>query len=227
MSAGQIPAKELLDRAVIFAGGAAGKRVAYLRKRHPDADLTQLVKMLDRDLIATLTGQGIGTGATAAVPGFGTGAALALSGGEAVFTLNWSAVYVLALADVYDVDLREVERKKALLMTVLMGNSAQAATAKVAERTGKHWSRKIVEKVPTSALRSINSVLGHNFVTRHGTRQGIIVLGKVVPFGVGAAIGGVMNFAAATAIVKSAHRVFEIEIAANNSQSDMDYTDLP
>lgn len=218
----QLPAKELLDKAISFAGGIASKRVAYLRRRHPDADAARLVKMLDRDLISTLTGQGVGTGAAAAVPGFGTGAALVLSGGEAAFTLNWSAVYVLALAEVHDVNLSEVERKRTLLMTVLMGNSAQAATAKVAERTGKHWSKKIIAKVPTSALRGINSVMGRNFVTRHGTRQGIIVLGKVVPFGVGAVIGGAMNFGAATAIVKSAHRVFEIETLVEDSTNDGD-----
>ncbi len=143
-----------------------------------------------------------------------------LSGGEAAFTLNWSAVYVLALAEVHSVNLIEVERRKTLLMTVLMGNSAQAATAKVAERTGKHWSKKIIARVPTSALRGINSVMGRNFVTLQGTRQGIIVLGKVVPFGVGAVIGGVMNFGAATAIVKSAHRVFEIETVDEKAAND-------
>lgn len=220
----QLPPKELLDRAISFAGAVAGKRVAYLRRRHPDADTAKLVKLLDRDLISTLTGQGVGTGAAAAVPGFGTGAALALSGGEAAFTLNWSAVYVLALAEVHDVELHEVERRKTLLMTVLLGNSAQAAAAKVADRTGKHWSKKIIQKVPAGALRGINSVMGRNFVTRQGTKQGIIVLGKVVPFGVGAVIGGVMNFGAATAIVKSAHRVFEIEAPSEDPIVTEDFT---
>ncbi len=34
-----------------------------------------------------------------------------------------------------------------------------------------------------ATLRQINSVLGKNFVTKYGTKQGIIVLGRVAPFG--------------------------------------------
>ncbi|QHK21471.1 hypothetical protein GU243_19185 [Pseudarthrobacter psychrotolerans] len=81
----------------------------------------------------------------------------------------------------------------------------------MAGQTGKHWSAKLIKLIPTRALKAVNSVMGRYFITKHGTKQGIVVLGKVVPFGVGAAIGGAMNFAVARGLVKSAHRVFELD----------------
>ncbi|MBB0243194.1 hypothetical protein FNQ90_03475 [Streptomyces alkaliphilus] len=80
--------------------------------------------------------------------------------------------------------------------------------AEVAERTGQHWGRQVVAKVPIETLRQINKILGKNFVTKYGTKQGIIVLGRVAPFGIGAVIGGGANAAIATFTVRAARRAF-------------------
>ncbi|GAB3262742.1 hypothetical protein [Arthrobacter pigmenti] len=205
---------QLLDSAIQFADRVSKARVERHRRRHPSADTEQLVKLLDRDLIVALTGQGVGVGSAAAAPGVGTAAALVMSGGEAAITMNWTAVYVLALAEVRGIPLADIERKRALMLTVLMGGSGQQAAAKVAGRTGRFWSSKLVSKVPLSWLRVVNSAMGRNFVTKYGTKQGIVVLGRVVPFGIGAAIGGTMNYVMAQGLIKSAHRVFEVEAPA-------------
>ncbi|WP_284747723.1 hypothetical protein [Amycolatopsis sp. RTGN1] len=59
--------------------------------------------------------------------------------------------------------------------------------------------------MPAGTLLKVNKVLGKNFVTKYGTKQGIIALGRVVPFGIGAAIGGGANAALA---VRAARRAF-------------------
>ncbi|MFC4150245.1 hypothetical protein ACFO0M_28665 [Micromonospora mangrovi] len=53
-----------------------------------------------------------------------------------------------------------------------------------------------------------NKILGKNFVTKYGTKQGIIVLGRVAPFGIGAVIGGGANAALATLAVRAGRRAF-------------------
>lgn len=217
-------ATELLDSAISFASKQSVARVKRHRNKHPEATMRDLVRLLDKDLVVALTGQGIGVGTAAAAPGIGTSVALVMAGGEAAVTMNWTAVYVMALAEVYQIPVKEIERKRTLLLSVLMGGSAQKATAKVAGRSGKHWSTKIINKIPTQWLNAINSKLGQNFVTKYGTKQGIVVLGKVVPFGVGAAIGGTMNFVMAQGIVQSAHRVFEIE-GGTGSETSADFVD--
>ena len=45
-------------------------------------------------------------------------------------------------------------------------------------------------------------------MTKYGTKQGILVLGRVIPFGIGAVIGGVANAAFSQGIVKAADRAF-------------------
>ncbi|GLB68963.1 hypothetical protein AHIS1636_34060 [Arthrobacter mangrovi] len=201
-------AGDILDKAIAKASSLSIKRVNQLRRKYPEATEADLIHILDKDFKAALTGQGAAVGSTAAIPGFGTAAGLAVAGGEAVLTLNVTAFYVLALAEVHGVTFEDVERKRTLLLTVLLGNGANQAAAKVAGRTGKHWSNKLVQKVPLKAIKAINGVMGRNFVTRYGTKQGIIVLGKVIPFGVGIAIGSGMNYALAVGLVKSAHHAF-------------------
>jgi hypothetical protein len=50
--------------------------------------------------------------------------------------------------------------------------------------------------------------VGENFFTKYGTKEGIVVLGHVVPFGFGAAIGGGANAALATLHVWLTRRAF-------------------
>jgi hypothetical protein len=62
--------------------------------------------------------------------------------------------------------------------------------------------------VPPSKLLQINKVLGRNFVTKYGTRQGINVPGRIIPFGIGAVIGGAANLALAETTIRASRRAF-------------------
>jgi glutamine amidotransferase PdxT len=93
-------------------------------------------------------------------------------------------------------------------MGVMLGGSGSTTITKVAERTGQHWGLQVAAMVPVERLRQINKILGRNFVTKYGTKQGIIVLGRVAPFGIGAVIGGGANAAMAALAVKASRRAF-------------------
>jgi hypothetical protein len=62
--------------------------------------------------------------------------------------------------------------------------------------------------MPVETLRQINRVLGKHFVTKYGTKQGIIVLGRVAPFGIGVVIGGGANAALAALAARAGRRAF-------------------
>jgi hypothetical protein len=66
----------------------------------------------------------------------------------------------------------------------------------------------VTQAVPIETVRRINGVLGQNFVTKYGTKQGIIVIGKMAPFGFGAAIGGTGNAVMARMAIKAARSAF-------------------
>jgi len=197
-----------LDKALRIHGSMVEKNIARARQRHPDATPAEVIRTLERMYRSALAGTGAAVGAAAAVPAVGTGAALALSGGEVLSTLELTALFAFSLAQVHGVPLDEIERRRTLVMGILLGGSGAETIPKVAERTGQHWAKQIVAKVPVSKLAQINKVLGPNFITKYGTKQGIIVLGRVVPFGIGAVIGGGANLVLAETAIRSSRRAF-------------------
>jgi hypothetical protein len=201
-------ARSALDSAMRVHGSMVDKYIARARQRRPDATPAEAVRALERMYRSTLTGTGAAVGAVAAVPAVGTGTALALSGGEVLSTLELTALFAFSLAQIHGVPLDEIERRRTLVMGIMIGGSGTDTIQKIAERSGQHWAKEIVAQVPRSTLLRINKVLGANFVTKYGTRQGIIVLGRVVPFGIGAVIGGAANLVLAETAIRASRRAF-------------------
>jgi hypothetical protein len=202
------PILDLLDKAIGMQTPLVRKYIARARQRNPEATPAEVIRTLERMYVSALAGTGAAVGATAAAPAVGTGIALALSAGEFFSSLELSTLFVLSVAEVHGVRLDEIERRRTLVMGILLGESGSTTIGKVAERTGQHWGRQLVSKVPIATLKQLNSVLGKNFITKYGTKQGIIVLGRVVPFGIGAVIGGTANATVAALAVKAARRAF-------------------
>jgi hypothetical protein len=199
---------DLLNKAIEIQSPLVRKNIARARQRNAEATPEQVIRTLERMYVSALTGTGAAVGGTAAAPGVGTGVALALSAGEVFSSLELSTLFALSIAEVHGIPIDEIERRRTIVMGVLLGGSGSRTIGKVAERTGQHWGRQVVAKVPTETLRQINRILGRNFVTKYGTKQGIIVLGRVAPFGIGAVIGGGANAAMAALTVKAGRRAF-------------------
>ncbi|MGC4816844.1 hypothetical protein [Micromonospora sp. DT63] len=199
---------DLLDKAIAIQNPLVQKNIARSRQRNPEATPAEVIRSLERMYVSALTGTGAAVGGAAAAPGVGTGIALALSAGEALSSLEMSALFALSIAEVHGVRIDEIERRRTIVMGIMLGGSGSATITKVAERTGQHWGRQIVAKVPLETLRQINKILGKNFITKYGTKQGIIVLGRVAPFGIGMVIGGGANAALATLAVRAGRRAF-------------------
>lgn len=200
--------RKALDKALNVQNAAVEKHIARARQRNPEASPADVVKTLELMYRSALTSTGAAVGATAAIPTVGTGAALALSGGEMLSSMELTVLFALSVAQVHGVRVDEIERRRTLVLGIVLGGSSGETISKIAERTGQHWAKAIVDSVPVATLRQINKVLGRNFVTKYGTKQGILVLGKVVPFGVGAVIGGGANLAVSEATVRAARRAF-------------------
>lgn len=198
----------LLDKALDGQSPLVRRNIARARRRNPQATPAQVIRNLERMYVTALAGTGAAVGGTAAAPGVGTGIALALSAGEALSSLELSTLFALSLAEVHGVPLDEVERRRTIVMGILLGGKGSETITRVAQRTGQHWGRQIVAKVPVETLGQINAVLGKNFVTKYGSKQGIIVLGRVAPFGIGAVIGGGANAALATLAVRAGRHAF-------------------
>ncbi|HKY15794.1 MAG TPA: hypothetical protein VJM33_12790 [Microthrixaceae bacterium] len=198
----------LLDKALALQAPMTEHHIARLRRNRPEAMPHQIVGRLNAELRAATISAGVGVGAAAAAPAVGTGVALALSGAEAIAFLDATVLYILARGEVQGITIQEVERRRTLVMAVMLGDAGAKGISAVAERTGQHWARQIVQAIPMSKILAVNRVLGRNFVTKYGTKQGIVVLGRVIPFGIGAVIGGTANAIFSQGIITASNRAF-------------------
>ena len=198
----------LFDKALALQAPLTAHHIARLRRNRPEATPREIVGRLNAELRAATISTGVGVGAVAAAPAVGTGVALALSGAEAVAFLNATVLYILARGEVQGITIEDVERRRTLVMAVMLGGEGARAVGKVAERTGQHWARQLVRGIPRSKILAVNKVLGKNFVTKYGTKQGILVLGRVIPFGIGAVIGGTANAILSQGIITASNRAF-------------------
>ncbi|WP_062377037.1 hypothetical protein [Demequina pelophila] len=198
----------LLDAAIETQRPLVARHIAALRRRKPSATPSEVVRGLEKAYIASLSASGAAIGGTAAAPGVGTSVAVALTAGETVVALEQGVLLALAIAEVHGISISDVERRRTLVMSVLLGRGGPAVMARASERIGKHWGRQIAQSVPLELIKELNKVLGRHFVTRYGTKQGIVVIGRLAPFGVGAAVGGAGNAAMAWGVVQGARRAF-------------------
>lgn len=219
-----------LDKALAIQRPIVLRHLDGMRRTRPNTSPAEIIHALEKHYLATVVSSGVAVGGTAAAPGVGTAAALALSVGEVGVFLEASVLFSLAIAEVHGVTIDDLERRRTLVLAVVLGNSGSATVEEIAQRMGQHWARRAINSIPIETIRAINRVLGRNFVTKFGTKEGIIVLGRVVPFGVGALIGGGANAALGATVTRAARRAFgpppaSGDGAAPNVEPESPFTD--
>lgn len=210
---------QALDKSIEAAGKLARQRVDALRRKHPDLSDAQLLKKVNTAFSSAVTTTGAATGAMAAAPGVGTAVSLVAAAGDASWFLGAASAYVLSAAELRGIKAESFEHQRALVLMVLAGGGGSTFFSRAASRTGPHLGKIVTNAVPLSTIRSINKVLGAHFVTKYGTKRGIIAIGKVAPFGVGFAIGAGGNLVMARGVVKTAKIMFDSADALNSADA--------
>jgi hypothetical protein len=197
-----------LDKALALQHGQVVNHVRKMRRSRPDATPAEIVTALEKHFLAAVAALGAAAGGPAAAPGVGTAVSFALAGGEIVGVLEVTALFALAVAEVHRVPIKDLERRRTLVMAVVLGQSAAGVVEKSAGKLGAHWGKNLVKAIPMSVIDDINSKLAPRFIAKWGTKQGVLVLGREVPFGIGAAIGGGGNYLIGQSSVRAARKAF-------------------
>jgi hypothetical protein len=197
-----------LEKAIGMQRSPVAGYVARLRRARPDATPAEIIAVLEKRYLAAVTGAGAAVGGVGAAPALGAVLALALSGGETVVFLQATTIFALAVAEVHGIRVEEVERRRALVLAVVVGDHGAMLVEKIVGRTGEHWGKLLPDVIPMSSISAINKTLGGWFVTKYGRKRGIVVIGRVAPFGIGVALGAGGNRACGRVVVNTSQRVF-------------------
>lgn len=171
-----------------------------LRRGSPDASPERLVRLLERRYLAAVTTGGAAVGATAVVPGIGTGMTLALSGVETAGFLEATALFAQSVAEVHGIPVENPDRARALVMTLMLGREGSDLVRQFAgQATGTgvarnvYWGELITDTLPKAVMGTVVDRLRGVFIKQFAVRGGAGWIGKALPFGIGAAVGGVGN----------------------------------
>lgn len=201
---------QIIERGARVQEPAVKAYVDRLRDHNPGATPAEIIEKLDKHYMAAVMASGAAVGSTAAFPGIGTLVAMSAVAGETVMFLEATAVYVLAVAEVHGIPAEHRERRRALVLAVLVGDDGKQAVADLLGpgRTSGAWLADGAATLPLPAVSQLNSRLLRYFVKRYTLKRGAIAFGKLLPVGIGAVVGGVGNRLMGKKIVSHARSAF-------------------
>lgn len=204
-----------LDRVLSIQRPLVLAHIRSIRLRNPHASPEQIIRILERRYLAAVTTGGAAVGATAVVPGIGTGITLALSGVETVGFVESTALFAQSVAEVHGIAVSNPDRARALVMTLMLGKEGVALVGQLAgEATGKggtrssYWGELVTKSLPRAAVGPLVDRLKSMFVKQFAAKGGASFIGKALPFGVGAAVGGAGNHILGRRVLTTSHRAF-------------------
>lgn len=204
-----------LDRVLAIQRPLVLAHIRSIRLRHPHASTSEIIRLLERRYLAAVTTGGAAVGATAVIPGISTGITLALSGVETVGFVESTALFAQSVAEVHGITVENPDRARALVMTLMLGKEGVDLVAQLAgQATGKagsrssYWGEMVTKTLPRAAVGPLADRLKSAFVKQFAARGGASFVGKALPFGVGAAVGGAGNNILGRRVLVNSRRAF-------------------
>ena len=206
-----------LDRVLSIQRPVVLAHLRSIRLRHPDASPADIIRILERRYLAAVTTGGAAVGATAVVPGIGTGVTLALSGVETVAFLEATTLFAQSVTEVHGIPVSDPDRARALVLTLMLGKEGVDLVAQLAgqaagrgpSRSG-YWGELITKSLPRAAVGPLVDRLKSTFIRQFAARGGASWIGKALPFGIGAAIGGAGNNILGRRVLVGSRRAFGV-----------------
>jgi hypothetical protein len=204
-----------IDRALTVQRPAVLAHIRSIRSAHPNATPAQVITILERRYLTAVTTGGAAVGASAVVPGVGMAASLALSAVETAGFLEASALFAQSVTEIHGIAVQEPDRARTLVMTLVLGSAGSdlvkqfaGQAAGVGPARNAFWGEMVTKNLPKAAVGRIADQMKRTFAKRFAARQGASVLGRAIPFGIGAVVGGSGNLVLGRQVVKGTQEAF-------------------
>jgi hypothetical protein len=185
------PLDYLVDKAVSIPSATIHRHVDKVRARNPNATPAEVIRLLEKEYLRVIQTTGGAVGAAAAIPAVGTAASVALSTSDVATFFASSAAFSLAVADVHGIDVQDVARRRALLLATVLGDQGAQDVENAIGGSGVAWGKVLLTSMPRTTLQRVNKALTHRFVRKQIAKQSGLLLGRILPFGIGAVVGWV------------------------------------
>ena len=143
------------------------------------------------------TSMGVVTSLPGIIPGLGTAAQVAVEAGsvstDVIFMLRWMANVCYAVAYIHG---RDIEESFDLEFTIVLGlwsgviSEEEIKLVKQAELTVVHFDNHMSQRIKNR----MNQKIGRKLIAKYGPKYAGTAMGKLIPFGIGATIGGAFNY---------------------------------
>ncbi|QPK79943.1 hypothetical protein G7Y31_04425 [Corynebacterium lizhenjunii] len=200
-----------LDRAVGLQASTISKYVDGVKSRNPQASMAERQKEIDGHFLLIVTGTGASAGGAAAVPGIGFVTGTAAIAGESVVFLEAATWYILASAKLRGIDISSKDLRRALVMMVLSGSRGTAIVDTFfsedgqAAALGSLTNARALTRFSAPTLQGLNGRLAKSFTKQVTKRFKWAWVGKLMPLGIGAVLGGVANRKLARVVMDNTH----------------------
>ncbi|WP_213813876.1 hypothetical protein [Glaciihabitans sp. dw_435] len=191
--------------------------IRAIRHSKPNATPAEVIHILERRYLAAVTTGGAMVGASAVIPAVGVGISLALSSVETAGFLEASALFAQSVTEVHGIVVEDPDRARALVMTMMLGSGGSDLVRQLAgqvtgggpSRTG-FWGDMVTKSLPSAAMGHIADQIKKSFMKKFVVQQGTNLVGRAIPFGIGAVIGGSGNHILGRRVVKSSREAFGV-----------------
>lgn len=198
---------DLIDSVLKVQAPLARAAVERLRAKHPGATPQQLAEKVYSRYTSLSIATGAGIGGIAALPGIGTVAAVGLTVGEGVSFAETTAFLTLAIAHIHGVDMTDPQARRIVLMAVLGGERGEEIMARALGKQGAQWSSVLGSggMIPGFVTRQAGRYIRRRVVSRTGR----LWLLRLLPFGLGAILGGLGARGIARTVSAALREIFD------------------
>ncbi|UVI35561.1 hypothetical protein [Brevibacterium spongiae] len=222
-------AQSMLSRLLSVQRPVALAYVRSLRRKHPEATPEELIKIIRRHYLTLTTSGGAAVGATAAVPGLGTTAALGVAGVETAGFLEGTALFAQAISEIHGLPVADAKRANALVLGLMLGKDGKNLVQRFSKKNGGvdsmlgSWGATVTKQLPAPLVDLLVRKLRKTFIRKFAARAGGSLVGRLLPFGVGAVIGAVVNGQMARQIAKESKEAFGAAPTVFPIETDPEY----